>query len=70
MYLEQKYLSCITREYKPFWHLSQLGDFAINGKRNLFAHGRNEQPTFFQGTFHILLGKEVSPGKTIGKLRN
>ena len=28
--VKQKVLTCIVREYKPFWQLSRLDDFNIN----------------------------------------
>ena len=51
--LSKKCLTCISREYKPIWHLSRKGDFAIIGNRNFFVHERlsNRLPRNFSYTF-------------------
>ena len=36
--ISKKYVTCISREHKPFCQLSQLGDFNINAIPNLFIY--------------------------------
>ena len=43
--LSKKSLSFIPREQRPFWQLSQLGDFVVSGNANLFVPGKTGEPS-------------------------
>ena len=51
--IRKRYVTCISREHKPFYQLRRLNDFNINTVANLFVLEKPKIPKRYSGSRHL-----------------